>query len=356
MAGSTAGELTAEMDDKRDYLYELPGDCIAQHPADRRDGSRLLAVGREQREDHRFSAIVDLVPADAVLVVNDTRVIKARLRVHKPSGGAAELLFLEPAGARDGHWRCLARGKKLGLGSELLVDGDGALITVVSARAADNTLIVAVDGDVEALLERHGEVPLPPYIARPDGTSPDDRERYQTVYARAPGAVAAPTAGLHFTHELMTVLGERGCTVTPVTLHVGWGTFAPIRAAADDHEMHAERYVVPAQTAELVASGRPVVAVGTTVVRALESAAVGAHRVRSGAAVTRLFIRRGYDFRVVDQLITNFHLPGSTLLMMVCAFAGYERVMAAYRHAVASGYRFYSYGDAMLLRREVLCQ
>ncbi len=312
MAGSTPGELTAEMDDKRDYLYDLPGDCIAQHPADRRDASRLLVVGSEGRADRGFADIVGLIPADAVVVVNDTRVIKARLRAHKLSGGAVELLFLEPVRGHDGQWRCLARGKKLGLGTELVVDGDGARITVASTRAADNTLAVAVGGDVEALLERHGEVPLPPYIARPDGSSAADRERYQTVYARESGAVAAPTAGLHFTHELMTALGERGCTVAPVTLHVGWGTFAPIRGAASDHEMHAERYAIPARTAELVASGRPLVAVGTTVVRALESAALGDKQVAAGAAVTSLFIRRGYDIRVFDQLITNFHLPGST--------------------------------------------
>lgn len=333
-----------------DYSFELPPELIAQDATVERAASRLLHVGADALADLQFPAIVDLLPPDAVLVVNDTRVIPARVRTTKPSGGAIELLFLEPT-AR-GTWRCLARGTvrpgmALAIADAPAGDTPPAIV-VASERGDDSAIEVRVDGDVLALLDRYGHIPLPSYIERADRA--DDRERYQTMFARVPGAVAAPTAGLHLTPAIVERLIARGIAVAPVTLHVGWGTFEPIRV--DDvraHRMHAERYVIPDATAALVASGRPVVALGTTALRALESAAL------TGAArgSTELFVYpgSGHTFRAVDHLITNFHLPRSTLLMLVCAFAGTERVLAAYRHAVAARYRFYSYGDAMLLHR-----
>jgi S-adenosylmethionine:tRNA ribosyltransferase-isomerase len=344
---------------RADFHYELPAELIAQAPADRRDRSRLLCVGAAA-SDRAFAELPALVPEGAVVVVNDTRVIPARLRARKATGGAVELLFVEPAGAGeapgDERWRCLARASKpVCRGAELVVDGasEAPALRVASDRDADGTVLVDVAGDAAALLARCGEVPLPPYIERQGGATDADRERYQTIFASAPGAVAAPTAGLHFTGELVAALERRGCRIAPLTLHVGLGTFSPVRADdLDEHRMHAERYTIGAETAALVSSGAPVVAVGTTCVRALESAALGERRVAAGAGTTDLFIRPGYRFRVVDHLVTNFHLPESTLLMLVCAFAGVERVLSAYRHAVAARYRFYSYGDAMLLSRE----
>lgn len=359
---------------RRDYHFELPPEQIAQTPAERRDGSRLLVLGPDgPPRDHVFPEIVALLPEDAVVVVNDTRVLPARLRARKASGGAVELLFLERTEAHELHevWRCMARSSKplrpgmrldvLGPGVEGGAGDTGDAVTVLSGRDAEGTVLIEIAGNGQALLERAGELPLPPYIARPAGPTSVDTERYQTVFARAPGAVAAPTAGLHFTPALLDALAARGCSVAFLTLHVGPGTFVPVRAErVDDHEMHPERYEVPEATAALVGSGRPVVAVGTTCVRALESAARAAadldgegtgRRLVTGPGETRLFITPGYRFRAVDWLVTNFHLPESTLLMLVCAFAGYDRVLHAYRHAVAAGYRFFSYGDAMLAAR-----
>jgi S-adenosylmethionine:tRNA ribosyltransferase-isomerase len=355
---------------RQDYHFELPPGQIAQTPAAQRDDARLLALGADGTlADRSFRDIVELLPADAVIVVNDTRVLPARLRARKASGGAVELLFLERTERLDVHerWRCLARSSKslrpgmrlavLGTGPDGQAAETGDTVTVAEARAADGTVLIEIAGDGHTLLERAGEVPLPPYIERPGGPTAADAERYQTVFAREPGAVAAPTAGLHFTPAILDALQARGCTVAPITLHVGPGTFLPVRAERiDEHEMHTERYEVPETTAALVSSGRPVVAVGTTCVRALESAAAaaggnGGRRVVAGPGETRLFITPGYRFRVVDWLVTNFHLPESTLLMLVCAFAGYERVMISYQHAVAAGYRFFSYGDAMLVAR-----
>ena len=217
--------------------------------------------------------------------------------------------------------------------------------------------VVSLPMDAISLCERWGEVPLPPYIHREETANESDREadkeRYQTIYASSPGAVAAPTAGLHFTEEIFSRLRARDVTIAPITLHVGAGTFLPIRAKdLREHKMHVERYRIPQETAALISSGMPVIAVGTTVVRALETAAVDVKRVDAGFGTTRLFIRPGYMFQVVDHLLTNFHLPSSTLLMLVCALAGYTKVMDAYRHAVKKEYRFYSYGDAMLVSRE----
>jgi S-adenosylmethionine:tRNA ribosyltransferase-isomerase len=335
---------------RSDFHYDLPPDRIAQAPADRRDGSRLLVVGGTDGAgppvaDRAFSDVLSLIPGDAVVVLNDTRVFPARLHLHKPSGGAVELLLVDRLG--DRRWRCMARSSKpLRAGTVLAIDtrdgGGGPTVTIAAGRDDEGLVVAELPAPADELCAAYGDVPLPPYIARPDGATEHDRERYQTVYAREPGAVAAPTAGLHFTDALVAALPE----VTFVTLHVGPGTFAPVRADdLADHVMHAERFEVPPRTADLVASGRPVVAVGTTVVRALE-----AHS-RGDRGDTRLFIAPGFEFRAVDHLITNFHLPESTLLMLVCAFAGTERVMAAYRHAVGAGYRFYSYGDAMWMSR-----
>jgi S-adenosylmethionine:tRNA ribosyltransferase-isomerase len=337
---------------RRDYAYDLPPDRIAQAPADRRDGSRLLVVG-PALADRRFDELPALVPEGAVLVVNDTRVLPARLQARKDTGGAVELLFLERLAADAGgeRWRCLARASKP-LRPGMVLGAAGVALEVASTRAADGTVEIAVPGPAEPLLERAGELPLPPYIERPGGESAADRERYQTVYARHPGAVAAPTAGLHFTPAIFERLRQRGVEVASLTLHVGLGTFAPVRADdLADHRMHIERYDIPAATAALVASGRPVVAVGTTVVRALEGAATGKGALAAGPGATDLFIRPGYRFQIVDHLITNFHLPESTLMVLVSAFAGYDRIRAAYRHAVAADYRFFSFGDAMLLHR-----
>lgn len=344
---------------RSDYQFDLPPAQIAQHPAEGRDGSRLLVVG-DALGDRGFGDLPGLLPADAVVVVNDTRVVPARVHTHKVSGGAVELLFVEPiaAAAPSGYsaWRCLARARRpLRAGQILHLDRDPSrTVALLGDRAEDGSVSVAIPGDGYGFLDECGELPLPPYIERGEGPAAVDRERYQTIYARAPGAVAAPTAGLHVTPAILDAFAARGIAVASITLHVGLGTFAPVRD--DDlaaHAMHAERYVIPAETAALIATGRPVVAIGTTVVRALESAALGPSQVESGAGTTALFIRPGigFRFRIVDHLVTNFHLPESTLLMLVSTFAGKDRVMAAYRHAVSAGYRFFSYGDAMLLAR-----
>jgi S-adenosylmethionine:tRNA ribosyltransferase-isomerase len=369
-----------------DYTFELPPELIAQQPAPERDASRLLHLHADGKiSDHAFAAIVELLPPGAVLIANDTYVIRARVLGHKvpqqiaarrelasdagtlagprppdkPTGGRVELLFLEPADSVNAPagteaWRCLARARRpLKPGQVVTVDGTDTHLELLSEREGEEgSVVVAVPGDVLALLDRVGHVPLPRYIQRDD--APADRERYQTMFARVPGAVAAPTAGLHMTKAIATQLEARGVTLATVTLHVGYGTFEPVRS--DDireHHMHRERYVISAETAALVASGRPIVALGTTAMRALESAATGPKAIKTGPGTTTLFVYpgSGHRFQIVDHLITNFHLPESTLLMLVCAFAGTERVLAAYRHAVAQRYRFFSYGDAMLLHR-----
>lgn len=341
-----------------DYDFELPPELVAQEPAAARDASRLLHLASDGGvTDHRFSELAALLPAGAVVIANDTRVIPARVRGHKRSGGAIELLFLEPdpaipAPPGASAWRCLARARRpLRAGQLVEVDG-GPALELLTERAPDGTVAVAVPGDGLAFLDAHGHVPLPRYIHRPDRA--DDRERYQTMFARSPGAVAAPTAGLHMAPAIVDQLAARGIAVATLTLHVGWGTFEPVREPdVRAHRMHRERYVIPEATAALVATGRPIVALGTTALRALEAAATAPATVAAGPGATELFIYPGssHRFRVVSHLITNFHLPASTLLMLVCAFAGTERVLAAYRHAVAARYRFFSYGDATLLHR-----
>jgi S-adenosylmethionine:tRNA ribosyltransferase-isomerase len=346
-----------------DYWFDLPAAQIAQAPSTVRDASRLLVVGQgDALADRRFPDIVEALPEGAVLIANDTKVIPARVFGVRPTGGAVELLFLEPlaepgSGSAASTWRCLAKASgPLRVGQTLTV-GDVPL-TVAQERGPDGSLAVSLPGDALAFLDAHGQLPLPHYIDRAPGA--EDRERYQTMFARDPGAVAAPTAGLHMTPAIAERLAARGVTLATLTLHVGWGTFAPIRV--DDlrqHQMHEERYTISPATAALVASGRPIVALGTTALRALEAAATAPRQVAAGPGRTALFIYpgSGHRFQIVDHLITNFHLPESTLLMLVCAFAGggqddgTARVLAAYRHAVAAGYRFFSYGDAMLVSR-----
>ncbi|MGD9494969.1 MAG: tRNA preQ1(34) S-adenosylmethionine ribosyltransferase-isomerase QueA [Armatimonadota bacterium] len=334
-----------------DFDYELPPERIAQHPADRREASRLLDLDRRTGEIvHRsFPEVVELLAPGDLLVVNDTRVIPARLVGTRPTGGRVELLLLEQVA--EGRWQALGRpGRALRVGSIALF-GDGQLTARVVGQGPQSLRTVELEheGELLPLLERIGLPPLPPYITRePEAT---DRERYQTVYARHPGAVAAPTAGLHFSQELLEAVRARGVEVGRVTLHVGLGTFQPVRARrVEEHVMHPEQYEVSAELVALANRRRGrLVAVGTTVVRALETVADEQGRLHPGSGRTALFIHPGYRFRAVEALLTNFHLPRSTLLVMVAAFAGRERVLAAYREALEQGYRFYSYGDAMFI-------
>jgi S-adenosylmethionine:tRNA ribosyltransferase-isomerase len=344
-----------------DFDYPLPAELIAQTPADRRDASRLMVVPARGAIAHRgFAELPSLLPRGALLVVNDARVIPARLFARKPTGGAVEIFAVEPRAG--GVWACLVRGaKSLHEGTELTLRAPRGRApsgppprATVAGRDGEEVLLRFSDG--LAALEEWGEVPLPPYIAREAGPTEDDRERYQTVFATAPGAVAAPTAGLHFTEETLAALAARGVERASVTLHVGPGTFAPVRDDdVDKHVMHAERYVIPEATAaahaRARAEGRPVIAVGTTVVRTLESGLRPDGTVAAGPGETRLFVRPGTPVRSVDRLLTNFHMPRSTLLMLVMAFAGRERILEAYAEAVARRYRFFSYGDAMLLEK-----
>jgi S-adenosylmethionine:tRNA ribosyltransferase-isomerase len=339
-----------------DFDYELPADRIAQHPSVRGE-SRLLVADAPPGARHRTIAeLPELLRPGDLLVVNDTRVLKARLAARRePGGGEVELLLAERL-ASD-LWDCLARpGKRARPGARLRLD-DGLLAEVVEL-GPDGRRRVRFSEPIEPHLERIGHVPLPPYINRPD--EPADRERYQTVWATAPGAIAAPTAGLHFTPAILEALDRRGVERAAVTLHVGVGTFKPMTAdLVHEHVMDAERYEISGSAAAAIgrarAEGRRVVAVGTTVVRTLEGAAQASGAVEAGAGTTSLFVTPGFEFRVVDALLTNFHLPRSTLLLLVAAFAGgRERVLALYREAIAHGYRFYSYGDAMLVERAPL--
>ncbi|WP_324718182.1 tRNA preQ1(34) S-adenosylmethionine ribosyltransferase-isomerase QueA [Carboxydochorda subterranea] len=348
------------------FSYELPPALIAQRAAEPRDASRLLVLHGDGRTEHRvFRDVIEYLRPGDLLVVNDTRVMKARLFARRrPQGGRVELLLLRRAGGgpaggpptapdRVERWHVLVKpGRRAPVG-QWLEAGDGRLGVRVVERTGEGGRVVELSSQtqpVDTLLDELGALPLPPYIRVPL----DDPERYQTVYARVAGSAAAPTAGLHFTPELLEKIRRAGVRIEPLTLHVGVGTFRPVRSErVEEHVMHEEFFTIPEETAEAIlrtheAGGR-VWAVGTTVVRALESAAVGSHRVQAGPASTRLFIYPPYAFKVVDVLITNFHLPRSTLLMLVCAFGGTERVLAAYREAVALGYRFYSFGDAMLI-------
>ncbi|GAB6040318.1 tRNA preQ1(34) S-adenosylmethionine ribosyltransferase-isomerase QueA [Endothiovibrio diazotrophicus] len=340
---------------RRDFHYDLPESLIAQAPLPERGASRLLCLDGLPGEvaDRRFDDLPSLLRSGDLLVFNDTRVIPARLLGEKDSGGRVEVLVERVTGRHHAlaHVRASKSPKP---GRRLILEG-GALDAEVTGREGDLfSLHFRGDGTLMELLERHGRVPLPPYIERaPAG---EDRQRYQTVYAREPGAVAAPTAGLHFDESMLARLRAMGVAQGFVTLHVGAGTFQPMRAErVEDHHMHPERVEVSdalcTQVAEARRRGGRVVAVGTTAVRSLEAASRGDEGLAPMRGDTELFITPGFRFRTVDAMVTNFHLPESTLLMLVCAFAGYETVMAAYRHAVAERYRFFSYGDAMWLTR-----
>lgn len=336
-----------------DYDFALPQDLIAQAPVEPRDSARLMVIDRAAGSiaHRRFSDLESLVPPGDLLVLNRSRVLRARLLGRRDSGAPAEVLLLKPVGGSE--WEAMVSpGGKLKPGRIVHVAPgfDVEIVSVTERRTRVVRLIT--EGPAEQAIERFGHVPLPPYIERAD--EPADRERYQTVYAREPGSVAAPTAGLHFTERLLDALAARGVGRADVVLHVGAGTFKPVEA--DDpaaHVMHEEWYSVSAETAAAVnaarGAGGRVWAVGTTAVRTLESAARPDGTLVAGDAETRIFIRPPYAFRAVDRLVTNFHLPRSTLIMLVAAFAGYDLTMRAYREAVAERYRFYSYGDAMAI-------
>jgi S-adenosylmethionine:tRNA ribosyltransferase-isomerase len=342
------------------YDYDLPVELIAQHPAPVRDASRLMVLGRGPVEHRVFSDLPALLGPHDVLVLNRTRVIAARLQgTREPTGGAVEVLLLHPAESmrydpQATHWIALVKpGRRLRTGASIRF-GEDAHARVV-AEHDDGLRELAFDLRVpfEQFLERAGRLPLPPYI---HNESEDAQERYQTVFAREPGSVAAPTASLHFTRALLERIATAGTRIAELVLDVGLGTFRPMKTERiDQHAMHAERYVIPQATVDAIdaarRSGGRVIAAGTTVVRALE----GAYRAHGGLIAhegsTQLFIRPGFEFALVDAMITNFHLPQSTLLVLVSAFAGRERVLDAYRLAVAQGYRFFSFGDAMFVER-----
>jgi len=350
------------------YDFTLPEENIAQHPVARRDASRLLVMdcASDALSHRQFTGLGDYFAPGDLLVINDTRVFPARLLGKKESGGKVELLILEypagsgKAGKESEGWR---QAEALGLaksakrpkpGSRLIFAEDlqGEVRELLPGGKV--RVILRYRGELARLLESHGRMPLPPYIRREGEENEEDRQRYQTVYAAQPGAVAAPTAGLHFTPELLDKIRELGVKIATVTLHVGYGTFAPVRSKdIREHAIHAEYLEVNAETAGLVnetkAAGGRIWAVGTTSVRALEAAADQAGKVRTSRGPCELYLYPGYRFRVVDNLITNFHLPGSSLLFLVSALAGRERILAAYEEAVKRGYRFYSYGDAMVL-------
>ncbi|HVI24513.1 MAG TPA: tRNA preQ1(34) S-adenosylmethionine ribosyltransferase-isomerase QueA [Myxococcales bacterium] len=334
------------------FDYDLPEDLIAKTPLPERDASRLLVLPRREGAAVHSSVrdLPGLLRPGDLLVVNDAKVIPARLRGRKEgTGGKVELLLVEPVGGTE--WLALGNASKP-LRPGAFVEAHGARIEILAEREGELRIRLPLQGDdLFRYLDEAGETPLPPYIDRPP--DPADRERYQTIFARERGAVAAPTAGLHFTEALVAALRQKGIALAPITLYVGPGTFLPVRTSrVEDHRMHRERYAVPRETAEAWsrtrAQGGRVVAVGTTALRTLEAASDG-ESLREGPGATDLFVTPGYRFKGVDALFTNFHLPRSTLLMLVAAFAGLDRILAAYREAVSRRYRFFSYGDAMLI-------
>ena len=357
-----------------DFSYDLPADLIAQEALPDRSASRLLYLNRStgEMQDLMFRNFPELLHPDDVVVFNNTRVFPARLYGHRagvraqpisPSNPAArnflkgrvEVLLTRQLSQQPNDWECLVHpGRKIGVSENLFFGEHDELHAQVLARGTfgERTLRFSAVPDFFSLVERIGHVPLPPYIDRPD--CPADRDRYQTVYARERGSVAAPTAGLHFTPEILARMKERGIEIAEITLHVGLGTFQPVRVErVEEHKLHTERYSISTEAAARIngalEAGRRVVAVGTTTVRTLEYCARQAGRVQPSSGDADLFIYPGYSFRVIGALLTNFHLPQSTLLMLVSAFGGRERVLAAYRHAVAQKYRFYSYGDCMFV-------
>jgi S-adenosylmethionine:tRNA ribosyltransferase-isomerase len=339
----------------KEFDYHLPPELIARHPAAERDASRLMLLNRTtgQISEDRFANIAAWLAPGDLLVMNDTRVIPARIHGYRESGGKVEIFLLRRCGMETECWYCLLRASKRFRPGQTITLAAG-MTAILGARQADDSWQVEFSGaePFEAWLEREGRIPLPPYLQRDDNEQ--DRERYQTVYARSPGAVAAPTAGLHFTRQLLTELEGKGIETARLTLHTGLGTFLPVRVErVQDHHIHTEQYSLPMATADAVRAakgrGNRVVAVGTTTARTLEYAADNDGTVRAGNGEADIFIYPGYRFKVCDALVTNFHLPESTLLMLVSAFAGREHVAEAYREAVRRGFRFYSYGDAMFI-------
>lgn len=342
-----------------DFDYILPPDLIAQQPAPERAQARLMVIHRStgRLEHRRVGDLADLLQAGDLLVVNDTRVIPARLFGRKAdTGGQVEVLLVEES-APDA-WEALLRARNVQSGTRLILASGQIEAEVVAVKAAGRVILtLRHDRPLPEILEQEGRPPLPPYIKRPRADYPgraEDRARYQTVYARVPGAVAAPTAGLHFTADLLKTLEQRGIRQATVTLHVGPGTFQPVTSAViEDHRLEPERYRLPAETARRInetrAQGGRIVAVGSTVVRTLETVAVEHGGIVPAEGRSALFIHPPYTFKVVDVLLTNFHLPRSTLLMMVSAWAGPDLIRRAYQTAIAERYRFYSYGDAMLI-------
>jgi S-adenosylmethionine:tRNA ribosyltransferase-isomerase len=340
------------------YHFDLPDDLIAQAPAPQRDASRLMVLRADGIEHRVFADLPTLLRPNDVLVLNRTRVIAARLRgVRDPTGGAVEVLLLHPAESmrydpEATRWMALVRpGRRLHTGAIIRFDGRASARVVAQGDEGLRELEFTLDEPFERFLERAGRLPLPPYI---HNESDEAQERYQTVFAREPGSVAAPTASLHFTNELLRQIANSGVTIAELTLDVGLGTFRPMSSTRlDEHTMHAERYTIDAETVAAIerarARGGRVVAAGTTVVRALEGNVAAHGRLTAGEDSTALFVKPGFAFAIVDAMITNFHLPQSTLLVLVSAFAGRERVLAAYREAVAQRYRFFSFGDAMFI-------
>ncbi len=352
-----------------DYNYTLPPDLIAQEPVVNRDQARLFYLNRKNNKfaHHRFSTLYDLLGPDDLLVINNTEVIPGRLLGKKETGGKVELLFLDYAQSRaqsgnykrlSGIWvcRCLIKASKSPLVSSLLLFDKGLKAEILEAGDGFYTVRFFGYDDFEKLLYQIGKTPLPPYIKR-NGSNPQnnkDRFRYQTVYASQKGAIAAPTAGLHFTKDLLARLVQKGIKIAQITLHVGYGTFSPVRVNdIREHKMHSEWYSISQKTAHMINKAKEqkkrIVAVGTTCVRTLEFASDDQGRLVEGSGNCDLFIYPGYDFKVVDAMITNFHLPGSTLLMLISAFAGRQKILKAYDEAVDQEYRFFSYGDAMFI-------
>lgn len=338
-----------------DFDYFLPPELIAQQPVDRRDASRLMVLDRKAHTvtETLFSGIADLFRPGDLLVLNDTRVIPARLLGRKESGGRIEVFLARRMPESGETWLCLLKSsKKPRPGS--LINFTGGMTARVLGRVGDETwsLTFVPEEGFASWLEEHGKMPLPPYVRRQAGD--EDRTRYQTVFAKVSGAVAAPTAGLHFTERLLAEVRSRGVEIASLTLHVGLGTFLPVRVDhVDDHRMHREFYSIPPETATAVAERKKgkgrVVAVGTTTTRALEQSAAIDGAVHPGDGEADIFIRPGYEFKIVDAMITNFHLPRSTLLLLVSAFVGRDFLLEAYEEAVRRGFRFYSYGDAMFI-------
>ena len=335
--------------------YDLPTALIAQTPTASRDASRLLVIDRARGavDDRGFADLPDLLRAGDCLVMNNSRVIPARVLARDAAGRDVELLFVEALDER--RWRALTRpGRRSRVSVELLVGDARARLRIAGVEADGRRVVERLDGTIDAMLREHGRLPLPPYIARFAAPTADDLERYQTVYARPPGSIAAPTAGLHFTPRILEAIRRRGVEVHELTLHVGPGTFRPIKTEKiEDHALAPERVVIAPSVADAVNRARDehrrVIAVGTTTTRALESAVASDGRVRPLDGEAHVFITPGFAFRAVDALLTNFHLPRSSLLALVSAFAGRELILKSYGHAVRAGYRFYSYGDTSLI-------